>query len=121
MARTDAMTMRQACETFFRDELLPLAATLKQAHGPFFPLGPDASVPTYYVARSKTRMDKADFEAAGTDGPAMLTADLSRLWQASGTPELVRVARSLADIARVGRKVETEHEGDVSPFMYAMY
>jgi hypothetical protein len=121
MATINPRKLPQALEAFFRDELVPLATKFKQQRGPFFLLAADASVPTYYITRAKTRMDKADFERAGTDSPATLAADLTRLWQSAETPELAPLAPSLAQIAQAAREVEKEQEGDMSPFVYAMY
>jgi hypothetical protein len=120
MATISSKKLPQALDAFFRDQLQPVGARLKQ-RGPLFPLRADRAAASYYAPRPKARMDRADFERLGPLSTATLAADLSRLWSEAGTPELAPLAPALADLAAAAAEVEKEQEGDVSPFVYAMY
>jgi len=120
MATISSKKLPQALDAFFRDRVEPLGAELRR-RGPLFPLRADSSAETYWNVRRKARMDRDDFERLGPGGPATLASDLTRLWREAGVPELAVLAPALGELAAAAEQVEKEQEGDVSPFVYAMY
>jgi len=90
---------------------------------PPFPLGPDPSLPSYYVRRPHGAMTREDFLA-----PSCLNADefeqrLAAYWEAAGQPALAARARLAAGAARALRALyqEARPEAEVSPYIYQMF
>lgn len=121
MATISPKKLARALDEFFRERLVPAGAAMKKRSGTLFPLGADASATSYFIPRRVTRMEKSDFETLGTASPETLARDLAAMWNRAGVPELAALAPEMADLARAAREAETEQEGDVSPFVYAMY
>lgn len=105
------------------EEIVPLAARLAAEDRPLFPLGPDPQAASYYEERRKKTMEPADFEIFGPGGPADLEPALVQLWTEQGWPELAPLAPAVAEIARAVRPAEDGDlgDGEVSPFLYAMF
>ena len=114
---TDAVDASLA--QFFREQLLPLAKTMK-AGGDVFPMRPDPGQGTYWIDRARRTPHRMDFEE-----PSMLTPDelgrkLAAMWRARGDGGLADLARQMQKLAASLRRTH-EKQDDVSPFVYVMY
>jgi hypothetical protein len=107
-------------ERFFVEELLPAAARAKETRGNLFPLGPNPDLGTYFQSRSQTPSQPQDFRIQGLGSREGLEAALLAMWSARGRPELASLAPQIAALADLLRASEGP-DGDVSPFVYAMF
>jgi hypothetical protein len=124
MSSTDADRAEVLIRRFHEEQLVPLAERLAVEGRAPFPLAPDPLAATYWEERSRTTMAPADFEVPGSGGPEELEAALAALWTAQGWPELAPLAPALAEIAAAAREAAErtgEDDGEVSPFLYAMF
>ena len=96
--------------SFFRERLVPLASVVT----PLFPLGPDARVETYYI----NRIDESDY--IYELDPANLAGELREMWSTGDLPELAGLAYELVDLANQLQDREDD-DGEISPFVYAMF
>ena len=105
---------------FFEQELIPLAAEMKQQRDiiPWVPLDADAS--TYYKTRQKTRMSKQDFEIGGHSTLETFVADLTAFWKNNDDSKFCKLVPSLAELANELHVVEDENE-EISPHVYVMF
>lgn len=110
MSSTDDARLRR----FYVERLEPAARRLRERGVAFFPLGPDPSETTYYVA-PPTGPDFFPLDDEATCGEA-----LRQTWSSQGYPELAELVPELMAIARELELVE-EETADISPFVYVMY
>jgi hypothetical protein len=105
---------------FFEQELMPLAAEMKQQRDiiPWVHLDADAS--TYYKTRQKTSMSKQDFETGGHSSLETFAADLTAFWKNNNDSKLCELVPSLARLANELHVVEDEDE-IISPYIYVMF
>ena len=113
--KTDA-----ALRSFFTSEMLPLAARLKSGGHRFLETSLDPRAGSYYVPRTKRRMDRADFEALADLTPETLSRELTAFWRATGRDALLPLVPTLCKLASALRNTERPTD-DVSPFVYMMY
>jgi len=107
-------------DRLFDNELLPLAARLKERGVRLLETRLESGATTYFVRRPKVSMAIADFEVGGCTSPDAVRTDLERLWAGGDDPSLATLARGMARLA--GALWESEHEsGDISNFIYVMY
>jgi hypothetical protein len=109
-----------AVRAFFDNELMPLAARLKDAGRPMFPTGADPSAGTYFKTRTKTAMSKEDFVVLGVESPAAFGREMLSHWNLSRFPEMATLAPTMAGLAEQLRG-EPEKDEEVSPFIYVMF
>ncbi|MBK7949410.1 MAG: hypothetical protein IPK00_11890 [Deltaproteobacteria bacterium] len=110
MSSTDAARLRR----FYVERLEPAARRLRERGVEFFPLGPDPSAKTWYVA-PPTGPDFSSLDDEAACGEALREA-----WTSQGYPELAELVPELMAIARELEVVE-EETADISPFVYVMY
>jgi hypothetical protein len=110
----------QEIERFFDHELLPLAERAKAKGVRFLQTQLGGDVPSYYVRREKRSMSKADFESGGCASAQTVEQDLKALWEGDREIGLVKLAPSLAKLAKGLHAVEKDDD-DVSDFIYVMY
>lgn len=110
MSSTDDARLRR----FYVDRLEPAARRLWERGVAFFPLGPDPTETTYYVA-PPTGPDFSTLDDESGCGEA-----LRQMWSSEGYPELAELVPELMAIARELEVVEEEMT-DISPFVYVMY
>jgi len=107
-------------DKLFDEELLPLAARLKESGARLLETRLEDSATSYFARRSKVAMATADFEVGGCVSPNTVQADLERRWARSDEAPLLRLAPGIAKLA--GKLRESEQQsGDVSKFIYVMY
>jgi len=113
-------------QNFFEQELMPLAAELKQKRDiiPWVSLDVDAS--TYYITRQKTSMSKKDFEIGGHTTLETFAADLNAFWENNDDYILCKMIPSLTELANELYFVEDESESEsesekISPYIYVMF
>lgn len=97
---------------FYQDHILPLAAHPETAS-----LEPKRKTDeeSFFVVRTKTRLEKADFEVRLADEEQVVET-MERMW--SGTP-LESIPRPLMKLAKQFQKVKQKAE--VSQFVYEMF
>jgi hypothetical protein len=100
---------------FYQKRLLPLAEIARERDIEFFPLTPDKTAASYYQDRNDD--GNYVYEIDATD----LGGELRQMWSDDKLPELVELAEPLAELADILHKQEEETEGEVSPFIYAMF
>jgi hypothetical protein len=107
-------------DRLFDEGLLPLAKALRAKGVTFLEarLSKDAS--TYFVARPRRSMARADFETGGCASPETVESDLVRLWSNERDSALARLAPRMAKLARALRRVEDD-AGEVSTAIFVMY
>lgn len=98
---------------FFREQLAPAAAALRERGVELFPMGPDPSAESWWEPAP------ADPEFVELDAEAIAPA-LAERWRAQDLPELAALAESLMELARE-LEVDEEPSSEVSPFVYVMY
>ena len=105
---------------FFEQELIPLAAEMKQQRDiiPWVPLDADAS--TYYKTRQKTRMSKQDFEIGGHSTLESFAADLTSFWHDNKDYNFCELVPKLEELACELRVDEDQNE-EISPYIYVMF
>jgi len=95
---------------FYEEHIAPAAARLAARGGSFFPLGPTPE-PSWWVLPHEGaefyRLENAQLEAA-----------LRERWR--DVPELAALAPHLVELAR-SLEVQSEDDGEISPFVYVMY
>jgi hypothetical protein len=102
-------------QAFFKERLSPLAELARARQISFFPLGPDKAAASYYEDRNDD--GNYVFEIDATD----LEGELRKMWSDDKLPELAELAEGLVELAAILHKEEAETEGEVSPFIYAMF
>jgi hypothetical protein len=105
---------------FFDEQLMPAAKRMRAGRGDLFPTGREDGPGSYYTPRSRTRMDRADFELERLGSPDDLEPALRGFWDGRGFPELAGLAPGLTDVARALHETEEQTE-EVSPFIYVMF
>ena len=107
-------------QNFFEQELMLLAAELKQQQDiiPWVTLDVNAS--TYYKARQKTSMSKQDFEIGGHSTLETFAADFTAYWENNDDSKLCKMIPSLTELANELYFVEDESE-KISPYIYVMF
>lgn len=120
MATTREGQAGAAIASFFREQVLPLAARLRAKRESFFPLGPDPRCVTYFARPERRTMERADFVRLGGLRPETLEEKLRALWQQRQLPELAALAPELARLAEELSQHD-EDGGEISPFVYVMY
>jgi hypothetical protein len=113
-------TIHPRIHHFFEQELMPLAAEMKQQQDiiPWVPF--DADAITYYKTRKKTSMSKQDFEIGGHSTLETFAADLTAFWKNNDNPKLCELVPSLAELANELHVVEDQNE-EISPYIYVMF
>jgi hypothetical protein len=111
MSSTEPVKIDDAMRAFFRQEVVPAGERLRAAgHG--VPMQTDPELASYYVTRDPSQ-------------PLIFAAEevqverLADLWRRTGREELVPLAAHLQSLA--GQLHTDEEDGDVSPFIYAMF
>lgn len=90
---------------------------------PPFPLGPDASLASYYVRRPHGAMTREDFLAPSCLDAEEFEQRLAACWEAAGRPALAARAPLAARAARAlhALYLEARPEAEVSPYIYQMF
>ena len=107
-------------QIFFEQELMKLAAEMKQQKDIIPWVALDASAHTYYKTRQKISMSKHDFEIGGHSTLETFAADLTEFWKNNHDSKLCKLVPSLAELANELYVVEDENE-EVSPYVYVMF
>jgi len=107
-------------QTFFEQELLPLAIELKQQRDIIPWVSLDADADSYFKKRRKTSMSKDDFEKGGHSTLENFAADLAAFWGNSDDSILCELIPSLTELANDLYFVEDQSE-DLSPYIYVMF
>jgi hypothetical protein len=107
-------------QRFFDEQLMPLAAQLKQQGLPLLDAGPVPGATSYYIPRQQRRMSTADFEQGGLTSPQLAAQEMRKVWNAAAGHPLAPLADGTARLAGELRQGQ-EASGDVSTFIYAMY
>jgi hypothetical protein len=118
MSSTELDTRRRQAGKFFDRYLLPLAA--RRGAACYFPLGPDASLGSYYQDRARRAMGREDFERGGFSTPAALARELRDLWQSQGDSSLAGLAQPMGQLAEDLRLSESQ-TAEVSELIYVMF
>lgn len=100
-------------QSFYAEKLVPLAEKYESAERAFFPVGFDKQAESYYIDRND---DRGYIHEINYDD---LESELLELWNGE-TEEFKKLAAPLIELAH---KLEDHEEadGDVSPFIYAMF
>lgn len=105
----------------FDEALNPLAFVKRKAGAqPYFSLGRDASVTSYFV-HSVTSMKPADFEFPGGGSTEGLIQALVAHWTQEGEPALAAIAPRLAAIADAISKAAIRDDGSIDIFCYTLF
>lgn len=130
MRSTEDSTM---ISDFYHEKLIPVAVSLRDRQLPLFELRANPSCSTYYVKRSRTRVEPSDFEKGGCEGPEGLEAELAALWKKGGArdewfaaeqpPAGEELAKLAGPIAELSKRLYSarEQDAEVSPFLYVMF
>jgi len=106
----------------FDQVLLPLADARRVAGaGPFFPLGPDSAVPSYFAPSKVGSMKAEDFEFPGGGEAVGLVKALVAHWADEGETGLVNAGPKLHAIAASLAADETPQDGAVDIFCYTLF
>ncbi|MBM3301162.1 MAG: hypothetical protein FJY85_14550 [Deltaproteobacteria bacterium] len=104
--------------SFFQSELSETARSLREQGAQLLVPGPDSESTTYYIRRSKTRMEPADFELKLTD-LAEVRQRLRGLWKGAEETTLGNLTDKILALAPHFDSIEDTEE--VSPFVYVMF
>ena len=97
----------------FDDVLTPLANAKREAGAePYFALGRDDGLASYFVRPAVTSMRPADFEFPGDGGSEGLIEALVAHWTREGEAELAATALLALDLTEASLKVRTGPPGD---------
>lgn len=110
----------KALRAFFDDELMPLAARMKQDGVQFLDVKIDKGVDSYYINRKKRSMTRADFEWGGAELVETFANQIKEFWRGQGQDRLVTLVPTLEKLA-VALQTNDEQDSEVSPFIYVMY
>ena len=105
---------RESIDILFEETLLPLHEELKSRGEALFPLGPDSSLDSFYISRTKTRMNHEDFEVAAYEDAAGFASSLHSLWDIPSQVDLSEIVGKHAEAASALAE-------EVSPFSYVMF
>ena len=97
---------------FFSEELIPVAVAIRERGVSILPGGEADQRASYYE-----KYVVSDAKIAEEDGIAQ---ELAELWMAQDLPELAALADPLLALA-LELAVDDEQDGDLSPFIYAMF
>ena len=116
-------TDTDALGTWFDTVLMPMAAALRAEGRQPFPVAPDVTWLSYYVRRKTSAMTPPDFSAASCTDVAELELRLRAHWQALGRDALAAHCASIGEAARQARAARSvgTADGEVSPYVYAMF
>ena len=110
MSSIDQETLRR----FFSGTLAEVARALRRRRYVAFPSGPDEDAESWYVDVDP------DAPTFVTVEVAELEAELCRMWEAEGLPELAGITRDLLQMAEA-LQVDEDESAEISPFLYVMY
>jgi hypothetical protein len=110
----------RAVKQFYYSQLLPLAKVLQIQGKTFFDKSFDSSCNSYYMKRSKTTMEPADFESVNCPDVEAMEQGLIRMWTESGDSVLIELVPEIAALAQRLSLKEAQDE-EVSPFVYVMF
>ena len=106
----------------FDDVLTPLANAKREAGAePYFALGRDDGLASYFVRPAVTSMRPADFEFPGDGGSEGLIEALVAHWTREGEAELAATAPRLAAIAAAIERAAARDDGSVDIFCYTLF
>lgn len=100
--------------SFYRERILPIAENAAANGTEIFPLGPDASLDTYFIDRKPGEGYIHEIDHSNMAG------EFTRLWAADPLPGMEGLAKPIIELAETLREKETGSD-DVSPFIYAMF
>lgn len=123
MNSTDEDPVAQAMGALFDEVLLPMAGRLRAGGVPPFPLAPDVSWLSYYVRCKRASMTRADFTGASCVDATDFGQRLAAHWRALGRHELAAQAGRFGAAAAEAQALMAADtpEGEVSPYVYAMF
>jgi hypothetical protein len=104
--------------TLFHDEIVPIGKACRLSGTRLLDMGPDPVRDSYYVRRTRTRMEPADFEL-DLATPEGVRAALGTLDLADGSPAITRLVERIIQLAPAFD--ELEDSSSVSPYVYAMF
>lgn len=106
----------------FDEVLAPLSQT-RRAGGarPYFPVGPDPAVVTYFVSASPRSMTAADFEFPGGGNAHGLVGALIEYWRKNGELPLAAAESRLIAIADALAKAGLKTDASVDIFCYTLF
>jgi len=118
MSWTDS---RDIINILFKETLLPFHEQLKSRGEALIPLGPDSSLNSFYISRTKTRMDREDFEVAAYEDAAGFAVAMHCLWDIPSPLDLSGIVGQHAETARALAEEAEEQTEEVSPLTYVMF
>ena len=122
MSQTKPNDSARLSGILFDDVLTPLAHARRAAGAPpYFPLGQDAQVDSYFDTSSVRTMRTADFEFPGGGNAAGLIDALVVYWTAQGDAALAAAAPRLNAIAAALRDEAVQDDGTVDIFCYTLF
>ena len=122
MSQTKPNDSARLSGILFDDVLTPLAHARRAAGAPpYFPLGQDARVDSYFDTSSVRTMRAADFEFPGGGNAAGLIDALTVYWTAQGDAALAAAAPRLNAIAAALRDEAVQDDGTVDIFCYTLF
>lgn len=123
MNSTEDEMMAGAMGPLFDEVVLPMARRMHASGEQPFPLEPDVSWLSYYVRRKRASMTRADFTGASCVDVADLERRLAAHWQALGRHELAAQTGRFGDAASAAKALlaASPPEGELSPYVYAMF
>ena len=122
MSQTEPNDSARLSGMLFDDVLIPLARARRAAGAPpYFPLGPDAQVDSYFDASSVRTMGAADFEFPGGGNAEGLIDALAMYWTTRGDAVLAATAPRLNAIAGALRDEAVQDDGTVDIFCYTLF
>ena len=122
MSQTKPNDSARLSGMLFDDVLIPLAHARRAAGvPPYFPLGQDAQVDSYFDTSTVTTMRAADFEFPGGGNAEGLIDALAVYWTAQGDAALAAAAPRLNVIAAALRDEAVQDDGTVDIFCYTLF
>ena len=82
---------------FFKQYLEPLENQVSNQEEAYFPTRPDSEIESYFKRRTKTRMERSDFEVSDVADARDLEAALLGLWRSIRSDELIPLTSALTN------------------------
>jgi len=121
MSSTDAGSSAPALQAFVA-EAERIGQKLRSSRRPFFD-APSADATSYCSKRHRPPFSLALLESPACADAAELARKLDSMWAAGPAPELKALAPAAAALAEALRAAQRgkDADGDVTPFLYAMF
>lgn len=123
MNQTDAIRRSEEISgALFDGAIAPMGARFREdGRAPFFRLGPDAAVITYFSTPSTRVLSVDDFKInQGGSAEGVITA-LIQYWRTTGDDEFAALGPQLIQIAAALQSENEDATGEISPLCYTLF